>query len=272
MIEELQPLAADQLEVASIEPNLRVQCVRLAIVATLLERERDHDRLARVERLAARLEVEEPGLVDLRLWTERKHMRLRRHLAPRFWLADELRAQARERGWLQVIWIFIAWQLRLRREPALTARYAALRSLPADTLGATLISDLERHEFGLPGERGTPADFAIRHDLCHVLSGYDTDARSEVLAGSFMGGCRDKDGFSLVVFVLLQFHCGLRVTPIAPSEVGLFDPRRVLEAVRRSAFMTIDPSMRAWDYWQDFDQPLAQVRERYHVGHVGGVE
>lgn len=264
-VDELSPLAADELEVADIDPGLRVQCVRLAVVATMLERERNFDRLARVERLAERLAVDEPGVVDLRLWTERKHMRLRRHMLPRFWLADELRARAREHGWLKVIWIFVAWQLRLRREPALTARYAELRSLPPDTLGAALIDELERNGFGLPGERGTAADWAIRHDLCHVLSGYDTDPRSEVLAGSFMGGCRTKDGFSLIVFVLLQFHCGVRVTPIAPSEVGLFDPRRVLEAVRRSAFMTIDPSIRTWDYWQDFDQPLVVLRERYRV-------
>jgi len=264
-IDELQPLAAEALDVADIEPSLRVQCVRLAVVATLLERERSFDRLARVERLAERLGVVEPGVVDLRLWTERKHMRLRRHMVPRFWLADELRARAREHGWLKVIWIFIAWQLRLRREPALLARYAALRSLPNDTLGAALIGELERNGFGLPGERGTAADWAIRHDLCHVLSGYDTDPRSEVLAGSFMAGCRQRDGFSLIVFVLLQFHCGLRVTPIAPSDVGLFDPQRALEAVRRSAFMTIDPSIRSWDYWQDFDQPLAVLRERYRV-------
>jgi hypothetical protein len=265
IIEQLQPLASDELEPASIEPSLRVQCVRLAIVAVLLEREPDLDRVARVERLAAHLGVAEPGVVDLRLWAERKHFRLRRHMIPRFWLFDELRARVAEQGLLKVIWIFVAWQLRLRREPALTARYAALRGLPKDTLGAALIDDLERSGFPLPGERGTAADWPVRHDLCHVLSGYDTDARSEVLAGSFMGGCRAKDGFSLIVFVLLQFHCGIRVTPIAPSEQGLFDPRRVLEAVRRSAFMTIDPSVRAWDYWQDFDQPLASIRERYRV-------
>jgi hypothetical protein len=265
MIDELDPLASDALEPGSIDPNLRVQCVRLAVVATLLERERKLDRVVRVERLAAQLGVAEPGVVDLRLWAEHKHFRLRRHMIPRFWLRDELRERVRELGLLKVIWIFLAWPLRLRRDPALTARYAALRSLPKDTLGAALIEDFEHSGFPLPGERGTAADFPVRHDLCHVLSGYDTDARSEVLAGSFMGGCRVKDGFSLVVFVMLQFHCGVRVTPIAPSEQGLFDPRLVLEAVRRSAFMTIDPSVRAWDYWQDFDQPLALIRSRYGV-------
>ncbi len=264
--DELQPLAPDQLvEHPLPAAGLRVQLVRLAIVAALFDRQRDADRLARIERLAELLEVDEPGLVDLRLWVEREHLRLRRHLMPRMWIIDELRARVREQGLAKVLWIFVAWRFGLRREPALAARYAALRQLPPNTLGAALIEELERNGFALPGERGSAADWAIRHDLCHVFSGYGTDPRSEVAAGCFMAGCRAKDGFSLVVFVLLQFHCGLRVTPVAKSEQGLFDPAWALEAVRRSAFMTIDPSVRAWDYWQDFDQPLDLLRERYRV-------
>jgi hypothetical protein len=81
-----------------------------------------------------------------------------------------------------------------------------------------------------------------------------------------MAGCRHRDGFALLVFVLLQFQCGVRVTPVARGEIGLVDPRRMLDALRRSVFMTIDPSVRTWNYEADFAVPIESLRERYRIG------
>jgi hypothetical protein len=264
-LDELVPL--DAVEVAARLPvgPLRVQLIRLATVAILLDRQRDQARVARLEQLAAVLEVAEPAVGDVRRWARRQHLRMRRHLVPRLWAADELRTRAREVGWLQVIWVFAGMFLRTHQKPELFAQYRKLAELPPETLGASLVSQLRGFGFSLPGERGSPEDYMVRHDLVHVLAGLGTDPRSEVQAGSFMAGCRQYDGFALLIFVLLQFHCGLRVTPVAPGEVGLVEPKKMLDALRRSVFMTIDPSVRAWKYERDFGESVERLRERYHI-------
>jgi hypothetical protein len=265
-IDELAPLAADEVAARSPVGPLRVQLIRLATVAILFDRQRDHGRLARLEQLAEALEVAEPGVGDVRRWVRRQPLRMRRNLIVRTWAIEELRARAAEVGWAKVIWVFFGMFLRTHQNPEVLARYQTLAELPPETLGASLIHALRESGFSLPGERGSPEDYMVRHDLVHVLADLGTDARSEVLAGSFMAGCRQYDGFALLSFVLLQFHCGLRVTPVAPGEVGLVDPRRMLDALRRSVFMTIDPSVRAWNYEADFGEPVDRLRERYHIG------
>ncbi|MFV8755551.1 hypothetical protein ACNOYE_33800 [Nannocystaceae bacterium ST9] len=264
-LDELAPL--DAAEVAARLPAgpLRVQLIRLCVAAILLDRQRDLARIARLEQLAEALAIAEPAIGDLNRWARGQHFRLRRNLVPRLWAIDELRARAAEVGWFEVIWVFVGMFTRTHDNPEVLARYQTLAELSPDTLGGGLIHQLRGSGFSLPGERGSPEDYMVRHDLVHVLAGLGTDARSEVEAGSFMAGCRRYDGFALLVFVLLQFHCGLRVTPVAPGEIGLVDPRRMLDALRRSVFMTIDPSVRDWNYEADFAEPLDRLRERYRI-------
>ena len=266
-IENPSPLDPAQIALRFVEGPLRVQLIRVCAAAILLDRQRDLGRINRLELLAAELGVDEPALGDLRRWVRHQHLRLRRNLIPRLWAADELRLRASEEGWAKVMWVaFSALILGIRENAEVLAHYRPLAALPSDTLGGALVSQLHGSGFALPGERGSPDDWMVRHDIVHVLAGLGTDPRSEVEAGSFMAGCRQRDGFALLVFVLLQFHCGVRVTPVAPGEQGLVDPRRVLDALRRSVFMTIDPSVRAWDYEADFAEPLSMLRQRYRIG------
>jgi hypothetical protein len=264
-LDDLAPLHADEVAARLPSGPLRVQLIRLGTAAILLDRQRDHARIARLERLAEALEIAEPAIGDLQHWARRQPLRLRRHLIPRLWAADELRARAAEVGWAKVIWVFVSMFLRTHENSEVLARYQPLAELPSETLGASLVQALRESGFSLPGERGSPEDYMVRHDIVHVLADLGTDARSEVEAGSFMAGCRRYDGFALLIFVLLQFHCGLRVTPVAAGEVGLVDPRRMLDALRRSVFMTIDPSVRTWNYEADFAVPIDSLRKRYHI-------
>lgn len=265
-LDQLEPL--EPAEVASRLPAgpLRVQLIRLCALVILFDRQRDLARIARLERLADALDVSEPAIGDLYRWARRQPVRLRRRLMLRVWAIEELRIRVSEVGLAKVLWVFFGMFLRTHENPALRERYQAMAELPPDTLGATLIHELRESGFSIPGERGSAEDYMVRHDLVHVLAGLGTDARSEVEAGSFMAGCRYYDGMALLVFVLLQFHCGLRMTPVAKGEVGLVDPRRMLDALRRSVFMTIDPSIRAWDYEAVFTEPVDVLRERYHIG------
>jgi hypothetical protein len=59
--------------------------------------------------------------------------------------------------------------------------------------------------------------------------------------------------------VLVQFHLGIRVTPIARAEVGLFDVPKVMRALHRGAACRVDVSQ-DWNFWELVARPLDEVR------------
>lgn len=73
------------------------------------------------------------------------------------------------------------------------------------------------------------------HDLGHLLSGYGTAPEGEIQQAAFQAGFSRHDGFPFLLFGIVQFHLGLRLTPIAQAERGFFDVQRVLRAVERGA-------------------------------------
>lgn len=265
----IDPASIDPAPLASTARTItdaarRVQLVRLAIVAAMIDGRPSVALAERVHVLARGLGVDTPELADLRLLAAGKTIRMRRHLLLRFWPRKIAVAHARVHGWWTLVRMFLVW-LGLATDPAIRDRFAALADLPSGTLGHTLIAFWRGAGIGLPGERGAPPFIVFYHDLSHVLAGYATDARSEVQAGCFQGGYLGGDGFSLVFFVLCQFHLGVRVTPIAPAEIGMFDPYRALDAVCRGAGMTRDLVDGTWDVWAAMGEPVEELRNRYHV-------
>lgn len=260
----IAPAPHHQTAARIVDPALRVQLVRLAIVATMLDGRPSLVTAGRVDALAAALGVDTPDLVDLRLLAQGRLVRLRMHLMPRAWVFPIFRQHVREHGWWSLLRMF-ASMLRLRVDRKVRARFLALDELPSRRLGPTLLAFWRNAGFSLPGERGAPPYLVYYHDISHVLAGYGTDPASEVQAGCFQGGYQRRDGFMLVFFVLCQFHLGIRMTPIARAEVGKFDPFRALDAVCRGAGMTRDLTDGTWDPWAHMDEDVEALRSRYHV-------
>lgn len=263
--DELAPISDATLAVNLIDPWLRQQLVRALVIGLLIDGVGTAADLARVERVAFVLGVNEPALVDAKLMIAGKRWRLRRHVLARMWVIDHIKARIAERGLLRTIipLIYSTFFGRYKNR-ALAAQYAALRDLPEGSLGRSYIAYVDRNKFGLPGERGAVSDLIVRHDLAHVLGGYDTTSDEEVLVASFSAGHRVKDPFGLVMFVLFQFHLGVRMTPGAKAERGHFDPARVIAAIARGAATTIDLTG-AWDYWKDLAVPIETLRARYGI-------
>jgi len=183
----------------------------------------------------------------------------------RFWVVDHVKARIAERGVLRtIVPLIYSTFFRRYRNRELARRYAALRDLPERSLGRAYVAYIDANKFGLPGERGAISDLIVPHDLAHVLGDYGTEPAEEVLVASFSAGHRVKDPFAFLMFVMLQFHLGLRVTPGAKAERGYFDPAHVLAAIARGAELNIDLTAR-WDYWTDLAAPLETVRRRYNV-------
>jgi hypothetical protein len=139
--------------------------------------------------------------------------------------------------------------------------YKRLGLLPEGTLGREYWKHLTEVGFGFPGEPGGIADSVAYHDIAHVLAEHDTTPLGEIQQGSFQGGNRREDGFFFVQFVLLHFHHGIQITPVAPAETGNFHPDKVLWAIHRGAKCTVDMTHQ-WDFWPLMPLTLEQARAK----------
>lgn len=103
--------------------------------------------------------------------------------------------------------------------------------------------------FALLGEKGGAAEQIPFHDCAHVLSGYGTDPEGEVQVACFSAGFQRREPWFFVFFVLLQFHLGIRMTPITKARTGFFHPEKALMALQRGAAMNVDLND-GWYYWR----------------------
>lgn len=96
------------------------------------------------------------------------------------------------------------------------------------------------------------------------MSGYGTDPHGEIRQAAFQAGFARRDGFTFLLFGILQFHLGLRITPVAKGYEGLLDVPAMLTALRRGAACKIDFTS-GYDFFADKDRPLAELRRAYGV-------
>ena len=67
-----------------------------------------------------------------------------------------------------------------------------------------------------------------------------------------------------LLFSILQFHLGLRFTPLAAAERGMFDVPKVLKALARGSAYTMDFSDH-FDFFRHAPELLATLRAHWQV-------
>ncbi len=153
-----------------------------------------------------------------------------------------------------------------RGNETVAAEYHALEKLPEGTLGNAFYRFHRNRGFALPGEKGCiPEELSALHDLMHIISGYNTDFRGEILAQAFAGGSMPKHGMMAAVSGLLSYHNGLVFDGHGryKLEKGNLDPYVWAEAFERG--MNAVHFLDGWDFKADWRTPVAQVRERFNV-------
>ena len=216
-----------------------------------------------VEQFAQALEVTAPEVKDLRHVLKGEILQLRLDLARRFWLRDKVKDIWNTEG-LRGIYKFMCGMIGKYEDTALAARYQALEHYPAGSLGRVYWEYCRANGFALPGEKGGAAEPILFHDCAHVLSGYGTEPEGEVQVACFSAGFQRRDPWLFVFFVLLQFHVGIRMTPITKARTGFFDPAKALIAIRRGAAMNVDLND-GWDYWPVMGEQVEDLRRRYNI-------
>lgn len=156
------------------------------------------------------------------------------------------------------------WLLSYRTKPdeRLAARFHALAALPADTFGYAFADFYRRNGYTFPGEQtALNVGFAVPHDSTHVLAGYDTSPRGELLTSVVTAAMHRRNAMSgHVLPVILSWHLGIPLNEVAGSAKGALDPQEFWHAWARGERVAIDLFDSRWNFWSAAQQQLATVR------------
>jgi ubiquinone biosynthesis protein Coq4 len=119
----------------------------------------------------------------------------------------------------------------------------------------------------LPGEEeALNFDFATRHDSAHLLAGYDTSPRGELLVSTFTAAMHRKEAMSgHVLPVIFSWHLGIALNELAGAAKGALDPQEFWHAWARGEQMKVDLFGPEWDFWAATREPIETVRSRIGV-------
>jgi hypothetical protein len=171
-----------------------------------------------------------------------------------------------------------AWEFSVN-DPALGVQWAALESLPPDTIGRKVWEMYEARGFSYPGTPDSAPPLLCQHDWVHVLADYGTTVESEVeVFGLIARANDDMHAFSLLAMVISLFETGYLATGagLFQSSAGHFSANegmadRLSDAMLRGAlchdnetgsdsidFLTID--------WLSLaDRPVEELRARFSL-------
>ena len=262
-LEQLAPVTPAELARAFPDPQLRLQLVQGLIVMALIDGKARSPEIDLVEQFAQALEVNAQEVKGLRHVLNGEILQLRLDLVRRFWLRDKVKEIWNREG-LRGLFKFAGGMAGRYENAALAARYQALEYYPSGSLGRTYWEYCRKNGFALPGERGGAPEPILFHDCAHILSGYGTDPEGEVQVACFSAGFQRRDPWLFVFFVLLQFHVGIRMTPITKARTGFFNPEKAMIALRRGAAMNLDLN-NGWDYWPVMGEQVDDLRRRYNI-------
>jgi hypothetical protein len=246
-----------------LDPHQRKRLVQMAVVMATVDGDVTPVQERTVRAIAEALEVDEESLKVLHGLVNDSKLLTRVHMMRR--LMGRFVGEVAQTDGLAGVRKFMGPLFFGSGEDQDVAwRYKQLGLLPKGTFGRAYWEFCTSRRFAFPGEPHGLPERMVFHDFGHILSGYDTDAEGEVQQGAFQAGFTRTDGFSFLIFVIVQFHMGLKVTPIAEPRTGLFDVRKVIRAVERGSAVRDDLSAR-WDHWAWVELPLEEVRARLGV-------
>jgi len=152
-------------------------------------------------------------------------------------------------------------------DPALVARYDALGTLPANTFGKALWAFNKANGYSFPGDPAAlNATFATPHDSTHVISGYDTSYRGEILVSTFTAGMHPINPMAgHILPVIFNGHLGVRFNDVATPATGGLDPEEFWHAWARGQEMTVDLFAPDWEVWQWVEHDLDDLRRTFNV-------
>lgn len=261
-VERLPATSPAALAAALGDPDLARHAVRFLAVMALVDGRIDAAKIAVVLDYAQAFDLHEDYLRQL---AEAAHGHLR-------WVAADMMRQ-NVRSIAGLVWdagdpaaTFLPYT-GTGADVDLARRYQALEAEPPGTLGRALWAHYTRNGYLFPGEKtGLNEKFATPHDSTHVLSGYDTSPRGEVLVSTFTAAMHGQHPMSgHILPVIFSWHLGVQLNPVAKSATGALDPEAFWLAWDRGSRIAVDTFGPDWDFWAVIHEPVADLRRRYAI-------
>lgn len=262
-LEHLALITPTDLARAFPDPQLRRQLVQGLVIMTLIDGKASPKETDYVEQFAQALGIEAPEVKNLRHVLKGEIFQLRLDLVRRFWLRQKVTEVWNKEG-IRGLSRFVRGMMGRYENKKVAARYQGLEHYAPGSLGRSLWEYWHVNGFALPGQKGGAPEQIVFHDCAHVLSGYGTAPEEEVQVAFFSAGFQRREPWMFVFFVLLQFHVGIRMTPITKARTGMFDPLKAMIAIRRGAAMSVDLND-GWDYWPVMNEQVEELRRRYNI-------
>ena len=258
------------LRAALGDRELAHEAMKYLTVMALVDGRLDRGKLRRVLEYARTLDVEEHYLTEIveaasghMAWSladmTRKNME---SITGRKWDKDQ---------------DTMAWFLPYagdRAQPDLVARYERLGALPDSSFGKTLWRFYKRNGYSFPGDPTALNErFGTPHDSTHVISGYDTSARGEILVSTFTATMHPVNPMAgHILPVIFSWHLDIKINDVAKSTSGALDPDEFWHAWARGREVTADIFGPDWQVWDWAERDLENLRAVLNVRPLGDRE
>ncbi len=138
---------------------------------------------------------------------------------------------------------------------------------PVGSFGRAFHDFYRDNGFGFAGQEASAAEsFTTPHDSAHILSGYGTSVQGELLVSTFTAGMHVVEGLAgHILPVIVSWHLGVPLVEPAGSATGALDARKFWVAWTRGDATTGDTFDADWDFWQQVDAPLDDLRSAMGV-------
>ena len=260
--------AAEPADLVGILKDLAIaeEALKYLAIMAMVDGALDHDKLRRVLEYSLALDIEADYLTDL---VEAASGHLAWATAD-MWRKnfDSILSRSSE-GLDPAVWI--RPYDGANADPALVGRYEALGRLPQNTFGKALWDFDKKNGYPFPGDpTALNAAFGTPHDSTHVISGYDTSARGELLVSTFTASMHPINPMSgHILPVIFFFHFGEHMNDVGHAGKGGLDPDEFWHAWARGEEMTVDIFDPKWNVWDWVEHDLDELRRGWNVSPPG---
>jgi len=255
----LRPVSAEELATALRGTDLAENAVKFITVMAFVDGELDRDKIACAMRYAGALGMHQHYIEQI---NEAARGELREVLA------DMIRCNMQSitgKPWSGGD--INQWLLPYAGDhanPGEVARFETLADQPQGTFGRAFYEHFRRNNYGFPGDpKALNAAFSLPHDSVHVLTGYDTTPRGEILVSTFTAAMHPYFPMSgHILPVIFSWHLMVQINEVARSARDALDPVEFWRAWAAGAATTIDTFAPAYDFWSHVKEPLQDFRGR----------
>lgn len=142
-------------------------------------------------------------------------------------------------------------------------------ALPDGSLGRELVLFRESQSIPSSKARSWKDEWMIRHDMIHLVGGYETSPQDEVAVCAFTAGSIANGGEFALLSTLLLFNLGVKLAIVAEPSLGVMQEpgmsERFFAAARRGATVQQDLA-HCWNFHDQLAQPLEYVRGTLGLG------